>query len=61
LVTLGLALTLVPCQVPGPTLPNSSEAREAMMHMEGSSMKMRGDSVKSDSMKGKRDAMKGTP
>jgi predicted metal-binding membrane protein len=45
LVTLGLAVALVPGQVPGLTLPDSSEAREAMMQMEGGSMKERGGSM----------------
>ena len=58
LIALGVAVALVPGQVPGLTLPDSPEAREAMMRMEGGSMKMQGDPVKGDSMKGKRDSMK---
>ncbi|MGH2979049.1 MAG: DUF2182 domain-containing protein [Solirubrobacterales bacterium] len=59
LVTLGVAVALVPGQVPGLTLPDSSAAREAMMRMEGGSMKMPADSGQSDSMTGRRDSMKG--
>ena len=40
LLTLGVAVAFVPGQVPGLTLPDSSQAREAMMHMEGSSTRM---------------------
>jgi predicted metal-binding membrane protein len=65
LLTLGVAVALVPGQVPGLTLPDSSEAREAMMRMEGGSMKMQDDSMKGerdsaqgDSMKDKDDSMK---
>jgi predicted metal-binding membrane protein len=54
LLTLGVAVAFVPGQVPGLTLPDSSEAREAMMRMEGGSMEMQGDS-----MKGEREPMKG--
>jgi predicted metal-binding membrane protein len=66
LLTLGVAVALVPGQVPGLTLPDSSEAREAMMRMEGGSMKMQDDSMKGerdsaqgDSMKDKDHSMKG--
>jgi predicted metal-binding membrane protein len=57
LVTLGVAVALVPGQVPGLTLPDSSEAREAMMHLEGSSMRDGDESMKrgGDSMKGMSD------
>jgi predicted metal-binding membrane protein len=65
LLTLGVAVALVPGQVPGLTLPDSSEAREAMMRMEGGSMKMQDDSMKGErdstqgnSMKDKRESMK---
>jgi predicted metal-binding membrane protein len=54
LLTLGVAVAFVPGQVPGLTLPDSLEAREAMTRMEGGSMKMQGDS-----MNGERDSMKG--
>jgi hypothetical protein len=63
LVALGIAVSLVPGQVPGLTLPDSPEARDAMMQMDGGSMKrdepmkdssggsMKGESMKGDSMK----------
>jgi pentapeptide MXKDX repeat protein len=56
LLVLGLAVALFPGQVPGLTLPDSPQARDAMMQMEGSGMEMRDDSMKDDSMK--RDSMK---
>jgi hypothetical protein len=60
LVTLGLGVALVPGQVPGLTLPDSSEARQAMMRMEGGSTKMKGDSMKDERqpMTRKDDSMK---
>jgi predicted metal-binding membrane protein len=66
LLTLGVAVAFVPGQVPGLTLPDSSEAREAMMHMDGGSMEMeresmqrKRDSMPGDSMKDKGESMKG--
>jgi hypothetical protein len=64
LLTLGVAVAFVPGQVPGLTLPDSSEAREAMMRMDGGSMregkpmKGEGERMKNQSMKGDRDPMK---
>jgi predicted metal-binding membrane protein len=66
LLSLGVAVAFVPGQVPGLTLPDSSKAREAMMQMEGGSMKgdsmkggsKRGDSMKGGSMKDGRESMK---
>jgi hypothetical protein len=59
LVTLGLAVALLPGQVPGLTLPDSPEAREAMMQMDGGSMEMKDESVGGgqESMGGGRESM----
>ena len=46
LLTLGVAVALVPGQVPGLTLPDSSEAREAMMRMEADSSMKEGDPMR---------------
>jgi predicted metal-binding membrane protein len=46
LVTLGTAVAFFPGQVPGLTLPDSPEARDAMMQMDGGSMKEGGSSMK---------------
>jgi predicted metal-binding membrane protein len=57
LAALGLAVAFVPGQVPGLTLPDSPEARGAMMQMDGGSMdksspmKKRGPMDKRDSMR----------
>jgi predicted metal-binding membrane protein len=51
LLTLGLAVAFVPGQVPGLTLPDSPEARDAMMQMDGGSMKDGGSMDQSGSMK----------
>jgi hypothetical protein len=62
LVVLGLGVAFSPGQVPGLTLPDSEQARGAMMHMNGGTMKgdpMKGEPTKRDSMKG--DSMKGKP
>ena len=54
LLVLGLAVAFFPGQVPALTLPDSPEARQAMMRMEGGSMKDKGGSMKEgDSMNGK--------
>jgi predicted metal-binding membrane protein len=60
LLSLGIAVAFVPGQVPGLTLPDSSEAREAMMQMDGGSMEMQGDSMKEEggSMKEEGGSMK---
>jgi predicted metal-binding membrane protein len=55
LVVLGLGVAFSPGQVPGLTLPDSAQARGAMMHMNGGTMK--GDPMKGDPMKG--EPMKG--
>jgi predicted metal-binding membrane protein len=44
LLVLAIGVALLPAQVPGLTLPDSPEAREAMMHMDGGSMEMDGES-----------------
>jgi predicted metal-binding membrane protein len=52
LVVLGLGVAFSPGQVPGLTLPDSGQARRAMMQMTGASMKgdsMTGKPTKSDS------------
>jgi predicted metal-binding membrane protein len=69
LLTLGIAVAVVPGEVPGLTLPDSPEAREAMMQMEGGSMEggsSKGRSMEGGSMEGsskggsmKDDSMKG--
>jgi len=46
LLTLGVAVALVPGQVPGLSLPDSSEAREAMMRMEADSSMKEGDPMR---------------
>jgi predicted metal-binding membrane protein len=63
LVTLGVAVALLPGQVPGLTLPD--EARMTMMNMDGGSMKPGGGSMQDrrgsmqgDSMKSQSDSMK---
>jgi hypothetical protein len=56
-VVLGLGVAFSPGQVPGLTLPDSEQARGAMMHMHGGTMKgdpMKGEPTKRDSMKGAR-------
>jgi predicted metal-binding membrane protein len=55
LIVLGLAVAFVPGQVPGLTLPDSSDARHAMMRMDAGSMKGNGESMKQkdDSMDGR--------
>jgi predicted metal-binding membrane protein len=66
LLVLGVLVAFTPGSVPGLTLPDSPEAREAMMRMDGG-MRMedggsKGESMKDDAMKGgapKDDAMKG--
>ena len=40
LLLLGLAVALTPERVPGLTLPDSAQARDAMTRMEGPAMKM---------------------
>jgi predicted metal-binding membrane protein len=50
LVTLGLAVTIVPEEVPGLTLPDSPEAMRAMEAMEGGSVE--GGSTQDQGMKG---------
>jgi predicted metal-binding membrane protein len=40
LLVLGLAVALAPERVPGLTLPDSAQARDAMTHMDGPAMKM---------------------
>jgi predicted metal-binding membrane protein len=45
LVILGLAVAFVPDRVPGLTLPDSAQARQSMMRMNGGSTKKQGDSM----------------
>jgi predicted metal-binding membrane protein len=61
LLSLGLAVAFVPGQVPGLTLPDSPQAREAMMRMGSGSMKDGGGSMKGTEgpMKGNEGPMKG--
>jgi predicted metal-binding membrane protein len=51
LLVLGLAVAFFPGQVPGLTLPDSSQARDAMMRMDGGSMDGGSMDGKGDSMK----------
>jgi predicted metal-binding membrane protein len=56
LLVLGLSVAFWPERVPALTLPDSPEAHEAMMQMDGGSME--GGPMKDDSMKMKDDSMK---